>query len=480
MSLGKHSIANLIGAVIPMLVALVTIPWYLTYIGAERYGILAVVLALVSYFSFFDLGLGRAVTRRISQLTNTSNNEHSDLLWTALIATLLLGMIGSFLLWLSIEYIIKYFIKVSPNYYTEVSDAIFWLLLCLPIILPTTTLIGALQARLRFFEINYAQVISGVLSQTLPLAVAIAGYTKLSHLLAAVLITRLFNLVSMFKYCVKYIPLQGIPTFKLSHLTPMLSYGGWMSVMSLLAPLLVTVDRLVIAAISGARAVTYYTVPYDLVSRATVISSSLHSALFPRLAASSIDEGRKLAQQATCLLLAVITPIIILSLFLINYFLVFWIGADFAYHSQWVAEFILIGVWANSIAIPHHARFMAIENPKIIVFIYLIEIPIYLLFLYIGIYLFGIQGAALAWAFRTAMDTIILLKLNQALYSTFINLALPFLLIICASVAQLNYFNNPYLKVALAVFFVIISIINDKSFWISVLTKVRKYEKPAR
>ena len=75
----------------------------------------------------------------------------------------------------------------------------------------------------------------------------------------------------------------------------MMHYGGWVSVITMLGPLLVTIDRLVIASLSGAKAIAYYTVPYDLVSRTMVISGSFSSAIFPRLASVSAKSARDMA-----------------------------------------------------------------------------------------------------------------------------------------------------------------------------------------
>ena len=46
-----------------MAIALVTIPMLIEGIGRERFGVLTLAWIILGYFSLFDLGLGRALTR---------------------------------------------------------------------------------------------------------------------------------------------------------------------------------------------------------------------------------------------------------------------------------------------------------------------------------------------------------------------------------------------------------------------------------
>lgn len=466
MSIARHTLFNLGGAVLPMVIALATVPIYLGYIGAERYGVLAVIWALLGYFGFFDFGFGRAVTQRMARLAGADDSERSKLLWTALISTFVLGMFASVLLWLFADYVLLNLIDMSARSRSEVTGAVAWMLLALPILLPTSVLTGSLQARLRFAELNIIQLICSLISQLLPLAVAATGHIELKILVPAALASRVLMATLLLHQSVQHVPLAGHPAIDRMHLKAMLGYGGWVSVMTFLAPLLVIIDRLIIGTLSGAKAVTSYTVPYDLVSRTMVISASLSSALFPRLASASPAEAQHLAERATAVLVAVMTPVVITGIFLVQPFLNVWLGKSFATDSAGVAELILLGVWVNALVIPHHARLMATGNPRTVAIIYLIQIPVYLGMLWAGLQYCGVAGAAGAWSLRVLIDTLLLLYVSGACGKTLRGTALDAVLVLAAIVIVLVFSLLPLVHWSLAIFLVVFSMFKNRELLI--------------
>lgn len=359
MSVARHTLVNIASAILPMALGLATVPLFLRTIGGERYGVLAVILALLTYFSFLDLGFGIAVGQRIASLSTKSSSEPSRILWTALLSTLFLGAISGVLLYLISGSLLALVGVVPAGKQEEAHAALRWLSLAPLFLLPISAMAAALGARLRFEEIGAVQVLGNSCSQLFPLAMALSGRTELEALVPAALASRVLMAMLLFWLCRRHVPLVGGPCIDWAHFKGMLGYGGWVSMKAFLGPVLLTSDRFFIASQYSAAAVANYTVPYDLVSRTLIIPGSFSSALFPRLASTSRADARALAYRYGKVLLAVMTPIVIAGVSLSRDFYDLWLGPSFSEAAFGVSELLLLGVWLNTLVIPHHIDRMA-------------------------------------------------------------------------------------------------------------------------
>src|SRR5271165_5202652 len=93
--LARSTLWNLAGQILPMIAAVVAIPPIVREIGLDRFGILTLGWVVVGYFSLFDLGLGRALTKMVAdKLAAGSDHDLHGLIWTSCFLMLLLGMVA--------------------------------------------------------------------------------------------------------------------------------------------------------------------------------------------------------------------------------------------------------------------------------------------------------------------------------------------------------------------------------------------------
>jgi O-antigen/teichoic acid export membrane protein len=432
LSIRRNTTYNLLGSIIPLVVSLVTIPIYLGLIGEARYGVLAIAWLLLGYFGLFDLGLARATAQRIAALRDGTAAERAQTFWTALTLNVGLGVVGGLLIWPIASIFFGNVFKVEDALRSEVQAAVPWLILAVPMATLSGVLSGALQGRERFLELNLISVSGTVLFQLLPLASAMYWGADLRVLLPAALFARLLTLLLLYGRCRRQIFQGHTVTFVRAQAGQLLRFGGWVTVTSFIGPMMVILDRFIIGAMVGAKAVTYYTVPFQLAERSTIISSALSSALFPRFAAATLQEEQQLAQQGLRALVVVMTPLVAAGILFIEPFLAWWITPEFADQSAAIGQVILLGFWINSLAIIPYAQLQARGRPDLVAKCHLGEVLPYFGLLYLGLGTLGMIGAALAFSLRALVDFALLSGLAGTLRGSVHNLGAPALLLCIA------------------------------------------------
>lgn len=408
MSVSRNSAYNLAGAAVPIVLALATVPVYLKLVGPDRYGVLAIAWLLLGYFGLFDLGLGRATSQRIAAQRNAEPADRAATFWTALSVNVVMGLVGALIFWPVSYYMFGNFFRVDEALRPEVMAAAPLLALAVPVATTTGVLTGALQGRERFLEVNIISVLSTSLFQLLPLAVAWLYGPYLPVVLLSALGARVIALLVLWQRCQRDL-VQGQPIRPDRRLVkPLLSYGGWVMLTSIISPILVVSDRFLIGAILGAVVVGHYAVVFQLAERITVVPQALTNAMFPRMAQLSGEEANRLAADAIRAVLTIMTPIMVAGMFIIDPFLSVWVGADIATEVGFVGKILLAGYWVNSLALVPYARLQATGRPDLVTKVLLAELPIYLPALYFALTHFGLAGAATAFAGRLALDHVLL------------------------------------------------------------------------
>jgi O-antigen/teichoic acid export membrane protein len=408
MSISRNTGYNVVGALIPIALALFTVPVYLHLVGADRYGVLAIAWLLLGYFGLFDLGLGRATAHRIAALHAAPAEQRARTFWTALAVNLAMGAVGGLILWQVSAWFFTHHFKVDAAIRPEIIAAAPLLGLSVPVATLTGVMTGALQGRQRFRESTLVSTLSTILFQLFPLGIAWLHGPNLVPLLAAALAARVIAIVALWRYTHAEVTRGFAFVFDRAQIATLLKYGGWVTATGLIAPLLVTVDRFAIGATIGAVAVAVYTIPYNLAGRMAVFPAALTNALFPRLSAAAGEEEGTLGLMAGQGLAGMMTLPVLGAILIIDPFLKLWVGQEIAVQAGLVGKICLIAFWANAFALVPFTRLQARGRPDLVTKILLLEIPPYLLGLYVGLKYWGLPGCALAFAVRCAVDFVLL------------------------------------------------------------------------
>ena len=106
---------------------MVTLPAYLHLIGEIRFGVLALVWLLLSYFGLFDMGLGRATSKFIAELHDRSDGERQSLFWTVFLLNAGMGAVGGLILYGVGHFLLARVLNVPLAMHAEVESAVPWL-----------------------------------------------------------------------------------------------------------------------------------------------------------------------------------------------------------------------------------------------------------------------------------------------------------------------------------------------------------------
>lgn len=411
--MARNSVWNLFGQVLPLLVAAAIIPILIGRLGLDRFGVLTLAWALVGYFGLFDLGLGRALTKVVSEaLAGGREGEAAGAVWTASAILMAVGVGFTLALFFISHWLIYSVIKVPPALQQESVRAVYWLAVSIPVITVTAGLRGVLEAQHRFGLVNIVRIAMGAFSYVGPL-VAAAFSPNLAWLCAVLVVGRILAGVVHLVLCLKTMPAlrKGVVLEK-NVLPALISTGAWITVSNTIAPVLTYVERFMIGFFLPISALAYYATPSEMVTRLLMIPGAITTVLFPAFAAFSVLNSPKMKLSYDrgirfCFLL--VFPAIFLIVLFAPEGLSLWLGPVFAQKSTTLLRWVAIGIFVNSIAQIPYALLQAANRPDLPGKLHLLEAPVYLAALVAGIRSFGITGAGAVWALRLIVEGLLLL-----------------------------------------------------------------------
>lgn len=411
-ALARNTVWNLIGQGAPLLVAFFAIPLLIKGLGTPRFGVLTLAWAVVGYFSLFDLGLGRALTKLVAEKLGAEQAEDIPrLICTALALMGVLGIIGALVAASVSPWLVHNILKIPQTLQDETLKAFYLLALSIPVVISAIGFRGVLEAHQRFDLTNMVRIPLGMFTFLGPLIV-LPFSNSLFPVVAVLVAGRILTCGVFLVLCLRVVPVLSHnirPHRKM--VRPLISFGSWMTVTNIVGPLMVYMDRFLIGAFISVAAVAYYATPYEVVTKLWLISGALVGVLFPAfsttLAQDQIRTARLFDRGINYTFLALF-PMTIIIVTMAHEGITLWLGVEFADNSSFVLQWLAVGVFINSIAQIPFALVQGAGRPDLTAKMHLIELPFYLLTLWWLLGVHGIKGAAIAWVARVVIDTLIL------------------------------------------------------------------------
>jgi O-antigen/teichoic acid export membrane protein len=405
-SLARTTIASAVADALLAVASIVAVPFLVGRLGAERYGIFALITVLAGQLVGLHLGIGWAATRRVAE------NRGRGLTASATIrAVMLLGlgaaaMVGAAFAVLAATAWTRGFHSSSEA--LEVAVAAVPSGIVIAGVQPLLQgLYGVLYGEERFGLVVAIRLGHGLVRLAVAvLAVALGGgviATLWSQ--AGVDVIAVATLAVMVRPAAAATPAEPPTT---GEARALLAMGLPFALAGVFAALLADVEKLAIGWARSVEDFTYYSVPFNAAQRLGVFAVALASVLAPRLSRVAAEEGPAaaagIARRANRIsaggMALLVAPVIAVAPELLR----LWLGPAFAARSTLPARILLVALVPRTLASVAESVLRARARPVTFTMLYAAELPLHLAGVYFLVRAGGIAGAAAAWALRVAAD----------------------------------------------------------------------------
>lgn len=398
MSLARNAVFNLLGAAVPAVLSIVTVPFIVRALGATDFGLLTLVTAIVGYFALLDVNLTAGTTKYVAQFQAVGDTARlNQTLSFGLVVYTGIGLIGMAGLLLFAEPLVVHAFSVPADRQATAVLAVRVAALGFAFGQVQAYLQSLPGALLRFDVSGRVEAVFGTVVPLLTVALLALGLglvevvalrVLMSALQAGVLLQRLRGL------------LPGLaPAWPDRALQRQLVDFSAFAFLSRLASLTYAhADKLIIGARLGVAQVTFFAVPSTLANRVMALVGRLSGVMFPHASAlAATGQVATLQRQylAGSRYLFYLNGAIALTLAgLAPPLLRLWIGPDFATQGAAVMALVALAQWVDSMTHLPSLVNDGLGHPRVSGSLALVRAAMGLGLIALGVAQAGIVGAA--------------------------------------------------------------------------------------
>ena len=330
----RSSFANLLGAVLPALVALATIPFIVSRLGEVNYGVLTMVTAIVGYFALIDINVTSASVKYVAQYRATSQlSELYQVITFGALVYLAIGIIGGVFIFFGADWLSRQLFNV-PQSLASLTQRTLELAAVGFLFGQMQVYLGSIPQSLQRFDVSAKiEAVFGVFVPLLTVLILWLGYGLYEVVLLRVVLSALNAVVAAVASW------RLIPDFRLSWPSrtiarQLASFSAFSYLSGIAAACYAHADKLIIGALVGMASLTYYVIPSTLINRVLGLTFRLSSVVYP--AASELESLRQFDQlraiyfSATRYVFYLNACIVVFVCLFAEEILYYWMGEEFA------------------------------------------------------------------------------------------------------------------------------------------------------
>ena len=398
-----------------MIAAVICIPYLIEVLGEAKFGVLTLVWAIISYAGLLDLGLSKAITNKISIFIGTNEiNKIPNFFRSAKLVLFLFSMITAAIL-ISFSNPIATHLQGGFENVLDARLGVCFIGLSVPFITLTSIYRGVLEAKGLFSVVNIIRLPMGLMSFILPVVITYQlGPDLLLIIIGLVIIRVIFYVIHKQTAQKVVLEISQPDGYDWTEMKLALNVGAWITLTNIISPLMGYLDRFVLMAMLGPKAVTFYVTPQEIVTKLWIIPGAITSAVFPVFSRNAMDSSAniKYFTRSLWLILLPLFPIVIVLYFYSYEIMSLWISENFAVSSAPILQILIVGIFVNCFSHVPFTYLQATGNAKLTAVIQVVQFPLFIAVLFFSISNFGLIGAAYAFVIRLLCDAILMFTMS--------------------------------------------------------------------
>jgi O-antigen/teichoic acid export membrane protein len=405
----RNACSNLLGAVIPAIVALGTVPLVVKGLGDANYGVYSLVTAIVGYFAIIDINVTAGSVKYIAEFNAHQDTERiNETVCFGLSVYALLGLIGGLGLYFGAHFLVTRVFAVPAALEREAIPTLQLAALGFFLGQLLSYLQSIPQSLMRYDIASRIEMLFGTGVPLSTVAVLMLGHGLFEVILLRVIASAI-NVGVLWACIRRLLPHLAWRKPGAAIRRELLGFSAY-SFLSRFATLSYAyADKLIIGALVGVTGLAYFTVASTLANRILGLTYRLSGVLFPAASAlaarGELERLNRLYLKASRYVVFINASVLVLVAVFAYQILYYWMDPRFARAGQVVLAVMALSQFIDSLTSLPSLVNDGMGHPRVSGMFALARAGFGLLVVYLGVAGWGIAGAAWGHLLASALLT---------------------------------------------------------------------------